>query len=286
MDKLGPICRAVEDCAIVLHAIHGPDGHDRTVHPAVFNWDANLDWRKLRVGYLKNDFELQPPTQPEPPKDEKEATPEEMKKREEDRNNRALARTRRVYDKQFDDAALDKLRKMGINLIPVELPKFPYQSMIPILLAEGAAAFDDLTRSGRDKLLTQQSKDDWPNTFRSARFIPAVEYIQANRARMMAMEAVNKAFENVDVIVAPTGSTQLVVTNLTGHPAVILPNGIRGDDAPKPRARDNGELEPGGPGTPTSLTFLGQLYGEGKLLAVAKAYQDGTDFHLKHPKIN
>ena len=286
MDKLGPICRAVEDCAIVLNTIYGPDGHDRTVHPAAFNWDANLDWRKLRVGYLKNDFELQPSTQPEPPKEEKDVTPEETKKREEDRNNRTLARARRAYDKTFDDAALEKLRKMGINLIPIELPKFPYQSMVPILLAEGAAAFDDLTRSGRDKLLTQQTKDDWPNTFRSARFIPAVEYIQANRARMMAMEAVNKAFENVDVIVAPTGSTQLVVTNLTGHPAVILPNGIRGDDAPKPRVRDNGESEPGGPGTPVSLTFLGQIFGEAKLLSLAKAYQDGTDFHLKHPKLS
>src|SRR5207248_968970 len=93
----------------------------------------------------------------------------------------ALARTRRIYDKAFEDAALEKLRKMGINLIPVELPKLPYQSMVPILLAEGAAAFDDLTRSGNDKKLTQQTKDDWPNTFRSARFIPAVEYIQANR---------------------------------------------------------------------------------------------------------
>ncbi len=285
MDKLGPICRAVEDCAIVLNTIYGPDGQDRTVHPAAFNWDANLDWRKLRIGYLKNDFELQPPNQPEPPKEEKEATPQEMKKREEEKANRALARARRVYDKAYDDAALEKLAKMGITLIPVELPKFPYQSMVPILLAEAAAAFDDLTRSGRDKLLTQQTKDDWPNTFRSARFIPAVEYIQANRARMMAMEAVNEAFENVDVIVAPTGSTQLVVTNLTGHPAVILPNGVRGDDAPKPRLRDNGELDPGGPGTPVSLTFLGQLYGEAKLLAVAKAYQDGTGFHLKHPKL-
>src|SRR5436305_1130968 len=286
MDKLGPICRAVEDCAIVLNTIYGPDGHDRTVHPAAFNWDANLDWRKFRVGYLKNDFELQPPTQPEPPKEEKDVTPEESKKREEDRNNRTLARARRAYDKTFDDAALEKLRKMGINLIPVELPKFPYQSMVPILLAEGAAAFDDLTRSGRDKLLTQQTKDDWPNTFRSARFIPAVEYIQANRARMMAMEAVNKAFENVDVIVAPTGSTQLVVTNLTGHPAVILPNGIRGDDAPKPRVRENGELEPGGPGTPVSLTLIGQIVSEAKLLYQAKAYQDGTDFHIRHPKLS
>ncbi|HEV3316866.1 MAG TPA: amidase [Candidatus Angelobacter sp.] len=286
MDKLGPICRAVEDCAIVLNTIYGPDGHDRTIHAAAFNWDAGLDWRKLRIGYLKNDFELQPPNQPEPPKDEKEATPQEMKKREEDKNNRALARARRVYDKAFEDAALEKLVKMGITLIPVELPKFPYQSMVPILLAEAAAAFDDLTRSGRDKLLTQQTKDDWPNTFRSARFIPAVEYIQANRARMMAMEAVNQAFEKVDVIVAPTGSTQLVVTNLTGHPAVILPNGLRGDDAPKPRVRESGEMDPGGPGTPVSLTFLGQLYGEAKLLALAKAYQDATDFHLKHPKLS
>src|SRR5437016_5820910 len=145
MDKLGPLCRAVEDCAIVLNTIHGPDGHDRTVHPAAFNWDANLDWRKLRVGYLKNDFELQNPNQPEPPKDEKEATPEEMKKREEDKANRALARTRRVYDKAFEDAALEKLGKMGITLIPVELPKFPYQSMVPILLAEAAADFHCLT---------------------------------------------------------------------------------------------------------------------------------------------
>jgi Asp-tRNA(Asn)/Glu-tRNA(Gln) amidotransferase A subunit family amidase len=191
---------------------------------------------------------------------------------------------RQLYDRKFNDAALAKLRSMGINLIPVELPKYPYQAMRTILLAEAAAAFDDLTRSGRDKLLTQQSKDDWPNTFRSARFIPAVEYIQANRARMMAIDALAKVFEQVDVVVAPTFATQLVVTNLTGHPAVILPNGFRGDDAPKPQVRD-GELQPGGPGTPLSLTFLGQLYGEAKLLAVAKAYQEATDFHLKHPNL-
>ena len=170
---------------------------------------------------------------------------------------------------------------MGVNLIPLELPKLPYQAMRPILLAEAAAAFDDLTRSGRDKLLTEQKPSDWPNTFRTARFIPAVEYIQANRARMMAIDQVNKVFSQVDVIVAPTGSTQLVVTNFTGHPAIILPNGFRGDDAPKPIVRE-GELQPGGPGTPVSLTFLGQLYGEARLLAFAKAYEDATGFHLKH----
>ncbi len=284
MDKLGPICRAVEDCAIVLSAIYGPDGRDRSVQNAAFNWDAGLDWRKLRVGYLKADFEPQPPQQPEPPKEEKELTPEEKKKRDEDNANRAMARARQLYDKQFNDAALAKLHDMGIDLIAVELPKYPYQAMRNILLAEAAAAFDDLTRSGKDKLLTQQSRGDWPNTFRFARFIPAVEYIQANRARMMAMDAMTKVFDKVDVIVAPTFGTQLVITNLTGHPAVILPHGLRGDDAPKPQVRD-GELQPGGPGTPLSLTFLGQLYGEAKLLAVAKAYQDATEFHLQHPKL-
>jgi len=283
MDKLGPICRSVEDCALVLSAIYGPDGKDRSVRDAAFNWDPTLDWRKLRIGYLKADFELQPEA-PEPPKQEKNVTPEEQKKNAEENSNRALARARQLYYKQYNDAALAMLRTMGIDLVPIELPKFPYESMRTILVAEAAAAFDDLTRSGRDKLLTSQSKNDWPNIFRSARFIPAVEYIQANRARMMAIDAMAKLFEQVDVIVAPTFSTQLVVTNLTGHPALILPNGVRGDDAPKPQFRD-GELQPGGPGTPLSLTFLGQLFGESKLLAVAKAYQDATDFHLKHPKL-
>jgi Asp-tRNA(Asn)/Glu-tRNA(Gln) amidotransferase A subunit family amidase len=285
MDKLGPLCRAVEDTAIVLSAIHGPDGHDRTVHNAAFNWNANLDWRKLRVGYLKSDFELQPPSQPQPPKEEKELTEDEKKRRDQQAATRAEAMARREYDHKFDQAALDKLRAMGLNLVPVEFPKYPYQAMRSILVAEAAAAFDDLTRSGRDKLLTQQSKDDWPNTFRAARFIPAVEYIQASRARTVAMEMAAKVFEQVDVIVAPTFSTQLLITNFTGHPALILPNGLRGDDAPKARVRDNGEVEGGGPGTPVSLTFLGQLYGEAKMLALAKAYQDATNFHLRHPKL-
>jgi Asp-tRNA(Asn)/Glu-tRNA(Gln) amidotransferase A subunit family amidase len=228
---------------------------------------------------------LQPPPAPAPAKEQKELTAEEKKKQEEDAANRVLAMARREYDHKFDQAALDKLRAMGVNLIPVEFPKYPYQAMRSILVAEAAAAFDDLTRSGRDKLLTQQTRDDWPNTFRSARFIPAVEYIQASRARTTAMELAAKVFEQVDVIVAPTFSTQLLITNLTGHPAIILPNGLRGEDAPKPRVRENGEVEGGGPGTPLSLTFLGQLYGEAKMLALAKAYQDATDFHRKHPQL-
>jgi len=286
MDKLGPICRTVEDCALVLDAIHGRDGKDRTVQSAAFNWDANLDWRKLRVGYLKAAFERKPDEQQEAAKEEPPATPEEQKKREERKKRREAARARTEYDRKFNDAALAKLRKMGVNLVPAEMPKFPYDAMVTMLTAESAAAFDELTRTGKDKLLTSQKDYDWPNTFRTARFIPAVEYIQAARARRMAMDVVAKVFNDFDVIVAPTGGEQLVITNLTGNPAVILPNGLRGSDAPKPLNDDPSDFQnAGGPGTPTSLTFLGKLYGEAELLTVARAYQEATGFHLQHPKL-
>jgi Asp-tRNA(Asn)/Glu-tRNA(Gln) amidotransferase A subunit family amidase len=285
MDKLGPICRTVEDCALVLDAIHGSDGKDRTVGKAAFNWDATLDWRRLRIGYLKSDFERKPGAQQEAEKQEPAVSEEEKKKREQQRKRREAFQARTAYDRKFNETALAKLQQMGVKLVPVEMPKFPYDAMVTMLTAESAAAFDELTRSGRDKLLTAQGADDWPNTFRTARFIPAVEYIQASRARRLVMHAVAKVFEDLDVMVAPTGSQQLVITNLTGHPAVILPNGFRGDDAPKPPAEGDGEdNNVGGPGTPVSLTFLGKLYGEAALLAFARAYQEATDFHLKHPR--
>ena len=286
MDKLGPICRTVEDCALVLDAIYGRDGMDRTVQSAVFNWDANLDWKKLRVGYLKTAFEPQPDDQQEAAKEEPPATPEEQKQRDEQTKRREAARARAEYDRKFSDAAVAKLHEMGVNLVPVEMPKLPYDAMVTMLTAESAAAFDDLTRSGRDKLLTSQKDHDWPNTFRTARFIPAVEYLQAARARRLAMDAVAKVFGGFDVIVAPTNGEQLVITNLTGHPAVILPNGFRGSDAPKSPSDDVSDFRnSGGPGTPTSLTFLGKLYGEAALLAFARAYQEATGFHLQHPKL-
>jgi Asp-tRNA(Asn)/Glu-tRNA(Gln) amidotransferase A subunit family amidase len=286
MDKLGPICRTVEDCALVLDAIYGKDGKDRTVQPAAFNWDAKLDWKKLRVGYLKADFEPRPEEPQATPTEEPAKTPEEQKRRDDQKKRREAARVRAAYDRKYNDAALAKLRELGVNLLPAELPKSPYDAMVAMLTAEAAAAFDDLTRSGRDKLLTAQKDFDWPNTFRSARFIPAVEYIQAARARRMAMDAVAKVFDDFDVIVAPTQSQQLVITNLTGNPAVILPNGLRGSDAPKPPSDDPGDFRnAGGPGTPASLTFLGKLYGEASLLALARAYQEATGFHLQHPKL-
>jgi Asp-tRNA(Asn)/Glu-tRNA(Gln) amidotransferase A subunit family amidase len=249
MDKIGPICRAAEDCALVFDAIHGPDGHDRAViHDFAFNWDAALDVRKLRVGYLKAEFDREPK-----PEDAEKEKPED--------------KARRAARKKFDAAALDVVRAQGINLVPVELPDLPYEHMLSVLSAEAAAAFDDLTRSGRDRLLTQQKEQDWPNQFRVARFIPAVEYVQADRARTLAMRALAQVFEKFDALVAPTTSAQLIATNLTGHPAVILPHGFRDD------------------GTPASITFLGNLYGEASLLAVARAYQEATDFHRRHPKL-
>ena len=158
--------------------------------------------------------------------------------------------------------------------------------MVSGLSAEAAAAFDDLTISGRDRLLTEQSPEDWPTSFRVARFYPAVEYIQANRARMLAIEQVSEVFKQVDVIVAPSSGEQLVITNLTGHPAVIVPNGLRGADAPVPPRVDTGEDDSiGGPGTPVSLTFLGGHDQDAKVCALARAYQQASGFEKLHPKL-
>ena len=228
MDKIGPICRSVEDCAIVFSAIHGPDGRDVTVRDVPFNWDATVRPADLRIGYLKSVFDADHPT------------------------------------KAADDAALEVLRRLGANLVPVSLPdRYPLGALRTILNAESAAAFDELTRSNRDDLLERSS---WPNSFRTARLIPAVEYIQANRVRTLLMQSMHDAMRDVDVVaVGPNGGPWLTITNLTGHPSVTLPHGFA----------DNG--------TPISFSFIGQLHGEAELLAVAKAYQDATDFHTRRP---
>jgi Asp-tRNA(Asn)/Glu-tRNA(Gln) amidotransferase A subunit family amidase len=233
MDKIGPICRSVEDCALVFDAIRGPDGRDLTVTDYPFNYDARLDVKRLRVGYVKSAFEK-------------------------DRENKAN-----------DDETLRVLTSLGIKLIPIELPAFPYEALNFILFAEAAAAFDELTRSNRDDLLTRQVKDAWPNVLRHSRLIPAVEYIQANRIRALAMRAMQDVMQKIDVYVAPSlAEADLARTNLTGHPAVVVPNGVT--------------LQ----GKSSSVTFTGQLYGEAKALVAAKAYQDATDFHLRIPNLS
>jgi Asp-tRNA(Asn)/Glu-tRNA(Gln) amidotransferase A subunit family amidase len=251
MDKIGAICRSAEDCALVLSAIQGPDGHDAAVKNIPFNWDAALDIHSLRIGYVKEAFEKDP--------EDKADDNEEAKKRKAGRREQ----------KKIDLDALDVLQiRLGLKLIEVKLPEFPFEHMLPILSAEASAAFDDLTRSGRDKMLTAQGKNDWPNSFRAGQFIPAVEYVNANRARSIGMQKWAEMFEKIDVLVTPTnGTSQLVATNFTGHPAVILPDGFRAD------------------GTPVSLTFIGNLYREDQLLAVAKAYQDATEWNKKHPVV-
>jgi Asp-tRNA(Asn)/Glu-tRNA(Gln) amidotransferase A subunit family amidase len=232
MDKLGPICRTVEDCAIVFNAICGKDPADPATHDVPFNYSPAIDFKHIKVGYLKTDFDS-------------------------------------VKDfKNFDDSTFMKLAAMGVDLIPVELPKYPTNDLSIILTAEAAAAFDDLTRSGKDDLMVLQSKDAWPNLFRAARFIPAVEYIQANRIRYRVIQDMKTLMEKVDIYIAPPfEGDNLLMTNLTGHPCVVLPNGFTKD------------------GLPSSITLIGNLFDEGRLLAFAKKYQDATDFHLKHPKL-
>jgi Asp-tRNA(Asn)/Glu-tRNA(Gln) amidotransferase A subunit family amidase len=231
MDKIGPICRTVEDCAIVLNAICGPDGIDQTVYDAPFNYDPKLSLKKLRIGYLKGDFDQE--------KGER---------------------------KQNDDATLQKMRALGVDLIPVELPNYPLRNISFVLSTESAASFDELTRSNRDDLMKQQGADAWPNTFRQRRFVPAVEYLQAQRLRYLLIQDTARVFDKVDLFLAPSLSGRsLLLSNLTGHPGVVVPNGFT-------KA-----------GTPTSICFIGKLFGEAELLAVAKRYQDGTDFHRKHP---
>jgi len=232
MDKAGPICRAVEDCALVLDAIRGADGKDPAALDAPFNWDAGADPRALRVGYDKAAFE------------------------------------EKSDDAEFNQTGLRTLREMGIDPKPITLPDLPVSDMLFILEAEAAAAFDDLTRTNRDELLVRQVEDAWPNVFRAARFIPAVEYIQANRIRTLLMQRFGAMMADVDVYVHPTfGGNTLLATNLTGNPSLVLPNGFRED------------------GTPVSFCFTGRLFGEAELCLLAKAYQDRTGYHLKHPML-
>jgi Asp-tRNA(Asn)/Glu-tRNA(Gln) amidotransferase A subunit family amidase len=162
---------------------------------------------------------------------------------------------------------LDELRALGVQLVPIELPDYPIEAMSFILSAEAAAAFDELTRSGRDDMLTRQTAQAWPNVLRQARLIPAVEYIQANRLRTLAMRALDSVMHEVDLYVG-FGATDLLLTNLTGHPAVVIPTGVTES------------------GSPTSITFTGRLYDEATILAAAKAYQEATGFHLQRPPMD
>ncbi len=236
MDKLGPICRTVEGCAIVFDAIYGPDSKDLTIRDIPFNWDSSQGIDKIRVGYTKTLFEQERPY------------------------------------KEHDDQTLKVLESMGLKLIPIELPDISINTLYIIILAEAATVFEELILSDQDDLL----ETELSNSFRMARLVPAVEYLKANRLRRIIMEEMAELFTQVDVFLTPTidhtqnfwTTTSNFLSNLTGHPAVVVPNGFKNDNMP------------------TSITFIGDLYKETETLYVAKAYQDATDFHLRYPNLS
>ncbi|MEM7051591.1 MAG: amidase [Acidobacteriota bacterium] len=240
MDKIGPIARSVEDCALIFDAIHGGAmGGDPSLVDRPFRWDAQRDPRTLKVGYVRSLFEA--------PVEESD-----------DAEVRAM-----------DRAALARLRTLGIELTPWELPDdLPVSHLSFILSAEAATAFDDLTRSGDDDRLVRQIANAWPNVFRQARTIPAVEYLQASRIRRLVMARLEAALGDLDAYVVPSfGGNNLLLTNLTGHPTVVVPHGFRKD------------------GTPASISFVGRLFGESDVLRLAHAYQQATDFHRRAPDL-
>lgn len=245
MDKIGPICRGVEDCAAALSAIYGPDGKDITVGDAPFNWNPDTNISTLRIGYLKNEFEGTG------------FTPANQQQRQQAEQRRAVYKT-----------ALEALERAGAKLTPIELPKLPAASLRFILTAEAAAAFDDITRDGRVNQLSGQSPGDWPNTFRTSRFIPAVEYLRAQRIRTLLMMEMEKLMSQWDVFVSPApGSASLLVSNLTGHPAVCVPCGFVNE-------------------LPAAIMFTGGVYDEVSPLRVALAFERATKWHTMHPKMD
>ncbi|MDO9695142.1 MAG: amidase [Candidatus Latescibacteria bacterium] len=234
MDKLGPMARCAEDCALVFEAIRGADGRDPSVIEAPFPYAPRADLRGLRVGFAPAAFDTAG-----------------------DREDPGLA---------LDRAALAALRALGAELVPVAMPKSDAMPLSVILTAEAAAAFEELTLSGRDDLLSQQGRGAWPNIFRAARLIPAVEYLQANRLRAQLMAEVDRMFAGIDLYVGPSFAGQdLLVFNLTGHPSVVVPDGFDGE------------------GHPRAWCFVGRLFDEATVLAAARAWQEATGWHRAHP---
>lgn len=232
LDKAGPICRSAEDAAIVYAFIHGTDGNDPSAIRHTFDYTGKADFSKLRIAYAENYF-------------------------------------KRLDSNAAERKVLDVYRSLGANVQAVNFPDsamYPYNLVSIILNAESAAAFDELTRTNRDDLIERQDKDFWPNSFRAARTIPAVEYINANRYRSLLCQRMNDFMKNYDVFIVPTfAGRQLSMTNLTGQPVVVMPIGFNAS------------------GSPLSITLIGNLYDEATILAAAKAFQDKTNFNKMHP---
>jgi len=233
MDKVGPLCRTAEDCALVLKAIYGYDKNDPSTVDLLLGANPKA-LKDYRIAYLKTDLE----------KDTTDVKTNNLQ-------------------------AIEVFKQMGFSLDSVSLPKdVPYDGFDVILRAEAGAFFDELVRSGDVDQMVQQDRRSRANSLRQARFIPAVEYIQANRQRSILIEKFNKLIAKYDILISPTfGSKQLQITNLTGHPAICLPNGFDKK------------------GRPTSITLVGNLYDESSILNLAIAFQKATHFEEQHPPL-
>jgi len=233
LDKAGPICRNAEDDAIVYYYIKGTDGKDAGSVDHAFNYNQKRDIKKLRIAYAENYF-------------------------------------KRLAKDALEWKVLEEYKAMGVNVQAVNFPDsviYPANLITIVLNAESAAAFDELTRTNRDDLIERQDKDFWPNSFRSARLIPAVEYINANRYRSTLCQNMQQFMKDYDVVIVPTFmGSQLSITNLTGNPVVCMPMGFNQR------------------GLPVSITLIGNLYDEASILEAANAYQDKTDHNKKHPE--
>ena len=268
MDKIGPMCRSIEDCALVFNAIYGPDGRDDTVVDAPFTWNPDLPLAKLKIGYIKTEFAPPPPATGSPGgrgeggargegrgegRGRGGLTPEEQERRAAERRD-------------LLNGALEVYRKAGATLHPIELPETltRYSAAISFVLStEAAAAFDDLTRSPGIK---DESLNTWPNTFRTHRFVPAVEYIRAQRIRTLLMREMDKLMSEYDVFLSGTNSATLGLTNLTGHPAVAVRAGFVAN-------------------APLMLMVTGRLYDEATTLRVALAHERGSSWNARNPEL-
>lgn len=235
LDKVGPITRSANDAAIVFHYLHGTDGKDGSAVNMPFNYAPKTNLKALKIAYAKNYFDKIKDT------------------------NRS----------EFE--VLKQFKRMGIELIPINFPDsgvYQFNMMDVIIGAECAAQFDEMTRLGIDDALTRQTKNDWPNQFRTSRFIPAVEYINAQRHRTLLMEKVNEIVAQYDAIICPSrgGGNQSAITNLTGHPVVCVPTGLD----PKYKL-------------PTGISFVGKLFDEATILTIAHQYQKATGWDEMHP---
>lgn len=238
-DKIGPMCRSAEDCAVVLDAIGGPDCFDHSVADMPFNWDPSSDMKKLRIGYIKEIFDLVP-------------------------KNNWIAQILASHK-----TALNNLKAMGADIIEIKDVKHEYIRQLTQIsslgmMVEAAAAHEELTFGNS---INEFRYSDWPRRFRSARYVPAVDFIQANRARTLLIHEVEKIFRRVDVLIGRIVPSALQ-SNITGHPELVIPHGLNKDKMP------------------LSIILTGKLFGEAEMLSLAHYYQMETGYHQIHPDLD